>query len=440
MSQFEIYIERRQKLLRTIGEGIAIIPTSPEFFRNRDTQFPFRADSYFWYLTAFPEPESILVLLGATDKSPAKSILFCREKNPAREVWDGFRYGVTEAAAHFCFDEAYAIDEFSGRFPEMLQKRETLWVSMGYEEKLDAKINAAMAQLRSESRALQLAPTKFIDVRCAIDKMRLIKDAHEISLLKKAAKIGSAAHQRAMKMCKVGLPEYSLEAELIHEFRQSGATGHSFLPIVAGGKNACTLHYIENNQRLNDGDLVLVDAGCEVDNYASDITRTYPVNGKFSAVQKEVYEIVLAAQSAAISAILPNASFNDYHEKALKILVQGMMDLRLLQGGIDEIIEKETYKDFYMHRAGHWLGLDVHDAGAYKSAHQNIEEWIKLKPNMTLTVEPGLYISANNLNVPEHLRGIGIRIEDDVLVTANGCEVYTDAPKKIREIEDWMRG
>lgn len=425
------YSTRRAALLELIGDGIAVIPTAPERVRNRDSHHPYRFDSYFWYLSGFPEPDAVIVLIGG--KEP-RSILFCREKNEEREVWDGFRFGPAAARGSFGFDEAYPIAEVEAKLPELMANRATLWHALGHDASWDTKIVAALNLVRAQTRAGKHAPAEIRDLREALDQMRLLKDEYEARIMRRAAVIASAAHKRAMRSCRVGMAEFELEAEIGYEFRKRGADGHAYSPIVAGGSNACVLHYVENNKLLEPNALVLIDAGCEVKGYASDITRTFPVNGRFSGVQRDAYEIVLAAQSAALAAIKPGAPFIAYHEAALRVLTQGMIDLKLLTGSVDGAIESEAYKPFYMHRTGHWLGLDVHDAGEYKSG----DNWAPLAPGMALTVEPGLYIRPG-ADVPEHLHGIGIRIEDDVFVTESGHEVYTTAPKSIHEIEEAMR-
>lgn len=428
------FAARRLRLAAQLGHGVAIIPTAPERVRNRDTHHPYRFDSYFWYLTGFPEPEAVLVLIGG---ALPQSILFCREKNEEREIWDGYRHGPAGARERFGFDDAFPIGELDQRLPELIADRNVLWHSLGHDAEWDARIAAALNAVRAQSRAGRRAPREIRDLRAVLDGMRLIKDESEIDTMRRAAAISSAGHARAMRHCRPGMAEYELEAELTYEFRRRGANGHAYTPIVAGGANACVLHYIENNRVLPDNALVLIDAGCELDGYAADITRTFPVSGRFSAAQRDCYEIVLAAQQAAIAAIQPGASFMAYHEAAVRVLAQGMLDLKLLTGSLDSIIECEAYKRFYMHRTGHWLGLDVHDAGEYKEDREG-GEWIALAPGMTLTVEPGLYIRPA-ADVPHDLQGIGIRIEDDVLVTGSGCEVYSDAPKTVTEIEEVMR-
>lgn len=424
------FSNRRAALIELIGDGVAVIPTAPERVRNRDSHHPYRFDSYFWYLSGFPEPEAVIVLVGG--KAP-RAILFCRAKNEEREVWDGFRHGPDAARDAFGFDEAHDFAEFEQRLPELITNRSALWHALGHDPAWDAKIVGALNTVRAQARAGQRAPGELHDLRVPLDRLRLTKDAHEMAIMRRAAAIAAAGHVRAMRACRPGIAEYELEAELSYEFRKRGADGHAYSPIVAGGHHGCVLHYVENNTLLAEHTLVLIDAGCELEGYASDITRTFPVGGRFSDVQRDAYEIVLAAQRAAIAEIRPGAPFCAYHDAALRVLVQGMIDLKLLAGSVDGLIESEAYKPYYMHRTGHWLGLDVHDAGNYKEDG----EWIALAPGMALTVEPGIYIRPG-ATVPEHLHGIGIRIEDDVFVSEAGCEVYTDAPKTVAEIEEVM--
>ncbi len=425
------FLARRKRLLKAISDGVAIVPTAPEVIRNRDAHHPYRFDSYFWYLTGFPEPEAVVVLVGG--KRP-KSILFCREKHEEREIWDGYRYGPKAAKAAFGFDAAYSIEQLDKKLPELLVDRDTLWHAIGHDAAWDARIAKALNAVRAQTRAGKRAPRAIHDLRAELDAMRLVKDAAELTIMQRAADIASAGHARAMRACRPGMAEYELEAELTYEFRKRGADAHAYTPIVAGGANACVLHYVENNKLLNDNTLVLIDAGCEVEGYAADITRSFPVNGRFNAAQKDVYEIVLAAQEAAFAATAPGRHFMEAHDAAVRVLTQGLIDLKLLAGDLDNLIEKGDYKRFYMHRTGHWLGLDVHDAGEYKVG----EQWTTLQPGMTITVEPGLYIRPAD-GIPPALAGIGIRIEDDVRVTANGCDIYTSAPKTIAEIEEVMR-
>jgi Xaa-Pro aminopeptidase len=423
------YAQRRRRLAEAIGDGVAVIPTAPERVRNRDSHYPYRFDSHFYYLTGFGEPEAVLVL------AQNKSILFCREKNPERETWDGFRYGPEAARERFGFDEAHPIATLDREMERLLENRPTLLYPMGAEVEWDARAIRWVNAVRARVRAGIAAPEGVQDVRALVDDMRLVKDAHELAIMRRAARIAGQAHRRAMQRARPGRTEYEIEAELLYEFRRHGAQFPAYSPIVAGGANACVLHYVANDAPLRDGDLLLIDAGCELDGYASDITRTFPVNGSFSGAQREVYDIVLASQRAAMDEVRPGRGWNQPHDAAVRVLAQGMIDLKLVTGGLEEVLEKETYKRFYMHRTGHWLGLDVHDAGEYKRKG----DWRTLAPGMTLTVEPGLYIRAGD-DVPERLRNIGIRIEDDVLVTDAGCEVITaEAPKAIDDIEALMR-
>lgn len=423
---------RRARLAQAMQGGIAILPTAPERIRNRDTHYPYRFDSHFYYLSGFPEPEAVLVIVAG---SQPRSLLFCREKNEERETWDGFRFGPQGACARFGFDEAYPISELDAKVAALLGDQPALYYPVGADAAWDARAMGWLNAVRANARAGVGAPERVQDVRALIDEMRLVKDAHELEVMRRAAAISAVAHQRAIKAARPGRFEYELEAELLYEFRRGGAEFPAYWPIVAGGANACVLHYVSNDAMLRDGDLVLIDAGCELGGYASDITRCFPVGARFSAAQREVYELVLAAQAAAIAKVRAGNAWNEPHDAAVRVLAQGMLDLKLLSGNLDEVLEKETYKRFYMHRTGHWLGLDVHDAGDYKRAGK----WRTLAPGMVLTVEPGLYIRAAD-DVPERLRGIGVRIEDDVLVTEKGCEIITAAtPKSIADIEALKR-
>jgi Xaa-Pro aminopeptidase len=423
------YRLRRERLAQAAGAGVVVVPTAPERIRNRDTHYPYRFDSHFYYLTGFIEPEAVLVLVAG------KAILFCREKNPEREIWDGFRYGPAAARERFGFDEAHPIEELDARLPGLLENQPALYYPVGADAAWDARAMGWLNAVRAKARAGTAAPDRVQDVRSLVDEMRLVKDAQELAVMRRAARITAAAHRRAMQQARPGRNEYELEAELLHEFRRNGAQFPAYWPIVAGGPNACVLHYVFNDAPLRDGDLLLIDAGCELDGYAADLTRTFPVNGRFGAPQRDVYEVVLAAQRAAIAMVKPGQAWNDPHDAAVRVLAQGLLDLKLLSGTIDSVLEKETYKRFYMHRTGHWLGLDVHDAGEYKRAGK----WRALAPGMTLTVEPGLYIRPAD-DVPAALHNIGVRIEDDVAVAEGGCEVLTaEAPKAVADIEALMR-
>ncbi len=423
---------RRDQLIQQMGEGVAIIPTAPETIRNRDSHYPYRFDSYFYYLTGFKEPEAVLFVMAG--KSP-KTILFCRDKDIEREIWDGFRFGPDAAKELFGFDEAYSIQQLDEIAPKLLANQDALFYSLGADAAWDSKVTAWLNHLRTQARTGISAPDQVLDVRKLLDEMRLIKSPFEIDLMHRSANIAAAAHQRAMQFTKPGMMEYEVEAEFLHEFYRRGAQAPAYTSIVAGGANACTLHYNANNTQLHDGDLLLIDAGCELDGYASDITRTFPVNGKFSPAQKDLYQLVLVAQAAAIEKVAPRQHWNAPHEAALKVLAQGFIDLGLCQGTVDAVIESGSYRQFYMHRTGHWLGLDVHDAGEYKDKQ---DAWRVLKSGMALTIEPGCYVRPAD-KVPEHFWNIGIRIEDDAIVTSTVCEIMTKAaPKTISEIEDLM--
>jgi Xaa-Pro aminopeptidase len=429
---YGVFAERRRRLAAALGGGIAVIPTSPERPRNRDTHYPYRFDSYFYYLTGFQEPEAVLVLAGG---GAPHAILYCRERNAEREIWDGFRHGPEGARERFAFDEARAVGELDAQMPALLADRPSLWYPVGADGEWDARVMRWLNAVRAQSRSGVQAPGELHDVRAPLDDMRLVKDASELALMRRAGEISGAAHRRAMLAARPGANEYEVEAELLYEFRRRGAQFPAYWPIVAGGANACVLHYVQNDAPLADGALLLIDAGCELHGYAADITRTFPVNGRFGGAQRAVYEIVLAAQRAAMDKVRAGAAWNEPHDAAVRVLAQGMIDLKLLAGSLDAVLEKEAYKRFYMHRTGHWLGLDVHDAGDYKRAGA----WRALEPGMTLTVEPGLYIRAAD-DVPPALHDIGVRIEDDVVVTAGACEVLTAAaPKAIDEIEALIR-
>lgn len=431
MTDTSIYAQRRNLLQEKMRHGIAVIPTANEALRNGDAHYDYRHDSHFYYLTGFAEPEAVLVLI-AGDKM--QSILFCREKNPEREIWEGFRQGPDAAAENFGFDTAYSIEQLDEKLAEMMGNQPSLFYPVGTSPDLDARLLKVREAVKAKSRQGIRAPAELRDVRELLDEMRLIKDTHEQDIMRRASRISCGAHRRAMCHTRPGMFEYEVEAELLHEFCRAGARHAAYTSIVAGGANACTLHYVGNDAKLHDGDLLLIDAGCELDGYASDITRTFPVNGKFSPAQKDVYQIVLDAQSAAITAARPGNLWDAPHQAALRVLAQGFIDLSLCQGSLESVLETESYKQFYMHRTGHWLGMDVHDVGEYKlDGH-----WRPLQPGMTLTVEPGCYIRPGD-NVPKALWNIGIRIEDDVLVTAQGNEVLTrDAPKTVAEIEEAM--
>ncbi len=428
-----VYAARRARLAQRLQHGIAIIPTAPERARNRDSHFPYRFDSYFYYLTGFVEPASVLVIIAGPRP---RSILFCRDKDQEREIWDGFRYGPAAACAAFGFDECHSIAELDAKMPALLADQAQVACHLGSDAQWDARVLGWLNAVRAQVRSGVAAPAAITDVRTLLDEMRLVKDSHELATMRRAAQISTGAHERAMRETAPGRAEYEIEAELLHEFRSGGAQAPAYTSIVAGGANACVLHYVQNDAVLRAGDLLLIDAGCELDGYASDITRTFPVDGRFTAAQRDIYELVLAAQAAALAVVAPGAQWNAPHDAAVRVLAQGLIDFNLCRGSVDQVLETGDYRKFYMHRTGHWLGLDVHDAGEYKRDG----EWRKLEPGMVLTVEPGCYIQAGE-GVPAHYANIGVRIEDDVAVTATGNEVLTQAaPKTVAAIEALMRG
>ena len=429
------FLDRRQRLIarmNALGGGIAVLPTAPEQVRNRDTHYPYRFDSYFHYLTGFGEPEAVAVIVAG---DTPRSILFCREKNEEREIWDGYRYGPDAAREAFGFDEAWTIGDLDLRLPDLLAEQPVLWCGFGYDRSWDERLTKALNTVRANARAGAVPPHSIRDLRAELDEMRLIKDATEIDTLRRAATISAEAHRQAMRATRAGCYEYEIEAELLYCFRRHGAQSPAYPSIVASGANACVLHYISNERQMQAGELLLIDAGCEVDGYAADITRTFPVDGHFTRAQREIYDLVLAAQHAARSTIRPGAHWNEPHEAAVRVITQGLLDLKLLSGSLDGAIEEGHYRRFYMHRTGHWLGRDVHDAGEYKKSGQ----WRPFEPGMVLTVEPGCYIRAA-ADIPEAYWNIGIRIEDDALVTTDGCEFITDpVPRSADEIERLMR-
>ena len=442
------FANRRQILLEQMaaaGGGVAILPTAPEHLRNNDAEYPYRHDSSFFYLTGFMEPEAVLVLVA--DQGRQQSILFCREKNPEREVWDGYRYGPAAARSTFGFDASFSFDAIDTEMRTLLAGQPRLFCSLGQDASWDARLFGWLAQVKQQRRSGVLAPEQIHELRPLVHAMRLFKDSTEISSMQRAADIAAGAHARAMRHTRPGMHEYQIEAELLHEFRRHGAEGPAYTSIVASGANACVLHYRAGNALLRDGELVLIDAGCEFDSYASDISRTYPVNGRFSGAQKQLYEIVLAAQAAAIDALRPGSRFTDSHDAALKILAQGMLDTGLLKrdlvGSLEDVIAKGDYRQFYMHSTGHWLGLDVHDVGDYRDPIGTLagpdRPSRQLMPGMVTTVEPGLYVRPGP-DVPEAYWNIGIRIEDDVLITEQGHTVLSNAaPKTVADIESLMR-
>ncbi len=457
-----VYAQRRARLAAQLGPGgIAIVPTAPERQRNRDSDYLYRFDSYFYYLTGFTEPNAWLVLT-----ADGHSTLLCQPKDLEREIWDGIRLGPDAAPDALGVDEAYSVAELGQRLPRLLENRHTVWFPFAIHAGLSAQVDGWLQQVRARVRYGAVCPEQQRDLCGPLDEMRLIKDSFEIATMKRAAQISAGAHIRAMQrssaMLRAGqdLREYHLDAELLHEFRQHGSQYPAYGSIVAGGANACVLHYRADAAPIRDGDLVLIDAGCELDGYASDITRTFPANGRFSGPQRTLYELVLASQEASVAATRPGARFTDPHEAAVRVLAQGMLDTGLLDankvGTLDDVIAQRAYFQFYMHRTGHWLGLDVHDCGSYVEPSEMgtvserrdplSGEVIKDRPSrvlregMVLTLEPGIYVRPAP-GVPEAFWNIGIRIEDDALVTASGCELITrDVPVDPNAIEALMRG
>ena len=456
------YAERRAQLAKLIGpNGIAIIPTAPEQQRNRDSDFLYRPDSYFYYLSGFTEPKAWLVITG-----DGKSTLFCQAKDQEREIWDGYRLGPQAAPAALGVDAAFAVAELDAQLPGLLDGRDAVWYPFATHKGLETRIDGWLGSVRARVRYGTLCPEQQRDLCGVLDEMRLVKDVHEQATMRRAAQISAGAHIRAMqlsaRMLRAGqeVREYHLDAELLHEFRRHGSQAPAYGSIVAAGANACVLHYRADAGQVRDGELVLIDAACELDGYASDITRTFPANGTFTGPQRALYELVLASQEAAVAVTRAGARFTDPHEASVKVLAQGMLDLGLLDpnkvGSLEDVIEKRAYFQFYMHRTGHWIGMDVHDCGAYTEPSEIgtvstrkdalTGELIKDRParilqaGMVLTLEPGIYVRPAE-GVPAQFHNIGIRIEDDAIVTASGCELISrDVPVTVDEIEALMRG
>ncbi|MGD8558728.1 MAG: Xaa-Pro aminopeptidase [Gammaproteobacteria bacterium] len=432
MNQTE-FTRRRKRLMQLMGkDSIAILPAAPAVIRNRDVEFRYRPDSDFYYLTGFEEPEAVIVLV--PKRKHGEYIIFCRESDPQMETWVGPRAGLDGAREQFGADDAFPINDIDDILPGLLENRNRVFYTMGCNSHFDQQVIGWVNQIREKSRAGVQTPGEFIALDHLLHDMRLFKSRGESAVMRKAAKISAQAHIRAMQVCKPDMMENEVEAEILHHFRVHGCV-EAYPSIVGGGANGCILHYIDNNQPLNDGDLLLIDAGAEKDYYASDITRTFPVNGKFSKEQKAVYEVVLKAQLAAIKQVKPGNHWNHPHNAAVKELTKGLVKLGLLKGDVRKLIKDNAYRRFYMHRTGHWLGMDVHDVGDYKVG----DAWRVLEPGMALTIEPGIYIPAGSKKVAKKWWNIGIRIEDDVLVTRDGCEVLSkDVPKTVAEIEAIM--
>lgn len=455
-----LYAQRRATLARHLGpHGVAIVPTAPERQRNRDSDFPYRHDSYFYYLTGFTEPNAWLVVQGN-----GSSTLFCLPKDLEREIWDGYRLGPDAAPAHLGVQTAYPVTSLDQQLPTLLDGADAVWYPFAIHHQLESRVASWLDGLRSRVRYGAMVPTAQRDLCSVLDEMRLVKDAHELDIIRRACRISAGAHVRAMqtsmRMLHAGedLREYHLEAELLHEFRRHGSQFPAYTSIVAAGANACVLHYRADTAAIRNGDLVLIDAGCELDGYASDITRTFPANGRFSGPQRDLYQLVLAAQEASVSATRPGARFTDAHDATVRVLTQGLLDLGLIDkalfSSLDSAIEQRAYFPFYMHRTGHWMGMDVHDCGSYHEPSELGQTSVRkdamsnqtivnrpariLRPGMVVTIEPGLYVRPAP-GVPEAFHHIGIRIEDDAVVTESGCELLTrDVPVSIEAIESLM--
>jgi Xaa-Pro aminopeptidase len=425
---------RRRELMRMMGPGsIAILPTAPLLIRNRDVHFPYRPDSDFFYLTGFPEPEAVCVLIPG--RKQAEYILFNRERDPHKEQWDGARAGQEGACEQYGADDSFPIGDMDDILPGMLEQSEQVYYAMGCNADLDKRLSEWINRIRCESRSGQQGPMGIIALDHYLHEMRLYKSRAELKVMRRAARISANAHKRVMQTCQPGVWEYQLEAEFVRECVHQGAKAQAYPPIVGAGANACTLHYIDNKDQIEDQQMLLIDAGCEVECYASDITRTYPVNGRFSEPQRQLYELVLAAQHAAIEKVKPGNHWNDPHDAAVRSISRGLIKLGLLKGSLASVIRDEKYKAFFPHRTGHWMGMDVHDVGDYKVDGT----WRLLEPGMVLTIEPGIYVPAGSKGVAKKWWNIGIRIEDDVLVTKEGYEVLTkDTPKSVAEIEAIM--
>ena len=427
---------RRNRLAKAMGKGsVALLFSAPVAHRNSDVEYPYRQKSDFLYLTGFSEPESVALI--CSDGRHAHFTLFCRENDPQRTIWIGACAGTQSAIRDFGADAAFPIEQLDAMLGSCLENRDRLFFNLGESDTNDRMVLAALQVLKSKARTGVAAPQEIIALDKPLHELRLLKSDHELEIMKKAAFISVAAHKKAMQSARVGLNERDIEATLLHTFFSHGSRDTAYSSIVASGINACTLHYVDNNQPLLDGDLLLIDAGVEVEGYASDITRTFPINGRFSKPQTSLYQLVLDAQMAAIETIRPGIAWNKPHDTAVRVLTEGLLSLGLLSGAPEKLIQSGAYKRFYMHRTGHWLGMDVHDVGAYKQGSR----WRSFKAGMVLTVEPGLYIPVDAHDIEACWRGIGIRIEDDVLVTHEGCEVLTEAlPKTITDIERLMAG
>ncbi|MFM1897104.1 MAG: hypothetical protein RLZZ385_2178 [Pseudomonadota bacterium] len=428
-------MKQRRKELMTQMEpnSIALLSAAPPRARNSDTHYQYRQHSDFYYLTGFTEEQAVLALIPG--RKQGEVVLFCQEKDKLKELWNGRLMGPAQAREQLLVDDAFPITDIDDILPNLIEGRDRVYYTMGKDPQWDTRVMDWVKVVRSRVRQGAHPPGEFLVLDHLLHELRLLKSSHEIKLMEKAAKISASAHRLAMVTCKPGMREYELEAELLYEFTRNGSRAPAYNSIVAAGENACILHYTENNAEIRDGDLVLIDAGCEYEHYASDITRTFPANGKFTAEQKAIYELVLDANLAAIDAVKPGAPWDAPHNTSVKVLTAGLVKLGLLKGKVSDLVKKEAYRQFYMHRVGHWLGMDVHDVGDYKIDGK----WRLLEPGMVTTIEPGIYIAPDNHKVAKKWRGIGVRIEDDVLVTRKGHKVLSkDAPKAVKDIEALM--
>ncbi|MGH8172938.1 MAG: Xaa-Pro aminopeptidase [Rhodanobacteraceae bacterium] len=433
MIETKEYVRRRKQLMRMAGrDAIVIVPAAPERVRNNDSHYPYRQDSDFHYLSGFPEPDAVLALIPGREQG--ETILFCRERDAERERWDGARAGHDGAVRDYGFDDAFPIDDIDDILPDMIEGRTRVYYHFGRDPEFDLKLIGWINRVRAQVRQGAVPPHEFVALSHLLHDLRLYKSRSELRVMRKSAKIAAEAHVRAMRTTQAGMNEHEVEAELLHEFRRHGAVP-SYEPIVGGGANACVLHYRANNAPLRDGDLLLIDAGAEYQCYASDITRTFPVNGRYSPEQRAIYDIVLAAQTAAIDEVRAGRPFDAYHEAAVRVITRGLIKIGLLAGTLEKNLREHAYRTFYMHKTGHWLGLDVHDVGDYRVDG----EFRLLEPGMVVTVEPGIYIAPDLKRVPARWRGIGVRIEDDVVVTRGDPLVLTDAvPRDADAIEELM--
>ena len=428
------YAARRKDLMSMMADNsIAVLAAAPEQVRSKDTLYPYKQSTNFSYLSGFSEPCAVMLLI--PNREQGECVLFCRDKDPLRETWDGLRLGPVEAKQTLALDDAFPIDDIDDILPGLLENKSHIYYSAGKDKAFDKQLIQWIDEVTLDKESDAQPCCEQVDLDHLLAELRLIKSAAEIKLMRKAADISAEAHCRAMRFCQPGQYEYQLQAEIEHQFMMSGATGPAYTSIVGGGKNACILHYIENQSALKSGDLVLIDAGCEYQNYAADITRTFPINGKFSTAQAAIYDIVLAAQTAAINCISPGVTYDQANKATIEVITQGLVELGILKGDVEQLITEGAYREFYMHSVSHWLGMDVHDVGDYKINNQ----WRVYEAGMLLTIEPGIYIAADNQNVDKKWRGIAVRIEDDILVTKAGREVLTDGvPKQRDQIESLM--